>query len=554
MTSFCSRSKLKVAVPETTSYSIANELNCSPLVAALLDMQGRFSLHDIDKARAWLRPSLDFLTSSCFLGEAAKVVADKWRSLSSLGNVVVYGDYDVDGVSSTTLAMELCQRQATGVRYYIPHRHFEGYGLHQDVVQQLLGAGCDTLVIVDCGTKDKDILQAARKEGMNVFVFDHHLPDRDEIPDSFVVNPQIDGDNEARRLCATAVLWMWAYQFEIMPRRWLLDRLDLVALATVADCMPLEILNRALVKEGIQKIRFSSRIGLEQLIRKLGLSQRFINEEHLAMKVIPCLNAAGRLSYADLAVKVLIGEDNIDSRVEELISINRKRQNLSTRITKEAAKVVDEDSKHVLFEESWPVGVLSGVASRLCSEKNAPVVLAAPVRDWIRGTLRMPDGGNAVHVLDCLAGQLEAWGGHKQAAGFSVTKDNWEKLKVDLEQILSSVKYEEPEISALALHPSRITFEDWNAALPLGPFGMGNPCPLLFCERQGDEQVIPLGKTGIHAKIQCGSESLVAFNSVEMLQSIPSSKIEGWVYHPSINYWRGQAHLQFMLDYIVVDS
>lgn len=554
MTSFCLRSKLNVTTLEDSCHRIARELSCPPFVAAILEMQGRVSLHDIDKARAWLSPSLDFFAASCFLGEGARAVAERWQRLSSLGNVVVYGDYDVDGVSSTTLAMELCKERAAGVRYYIPHRHMEGYGLHRQVVQQLLVAGCDTLIIVDCGTKDGDILKEAQQTGMNVFVFDHHLPEKGELPASFIVNPQIDGDKEGKLLCATAVLWLWAYQFKIMPMEWLAEHLDLVALATIADCMTLGSLNRALVKEGLERIRYTARPGLELLIKRLGLFHRFVNEEQLAMKVIPCLNAAGRLAFADLAVKVLTGEEPVENHVEELISLNRKRQNLSTRITKEAVKVVEERSKHVLFEESWPVGVLSGVASRLCSEKNAPVVLAAPVQDWIRGTVRMPEGGNAVQVLDHLSDQLEAWGGHKQAAGFSVSKDNWEKLRGDLEHILASVEYEDPEISALALHPSQITLQDWKSALDLGPFGMGNPCPLLYCESYGNEQFLPLGKTGLHLKIQLGSEYLVAFNSVEILKTLSSSHITGWVYHPRVDFWRGQPRLQFMLDYIVLDS
>ena len=143
-----------------------------------------------------------------------------------------------------------------------------------------------------------------------------------------MVNPQIDCDMETRRLCATSVLWLWAFLFDIMPKKWLYERLDLVALATIADCVPLEMLNRSLVKEGLDVMRSTPRQGLRHLFSRLGLAPYYLNEEQLAMKVIPCLNAAGRLSFADLAVKVLVGEEPGVQNVEELVSLNRKRQNL----------------------------------------------------------------------------------------------------------------------------------------------------------------------------------------------------------------------------------
>ncbi|WP_024822600.1 single-stranded-DNA-specific exonuclease RecJ [Aminobacterium mobile] len=553
MTSFCLQSKLNIIVPSNSTRYIAEQLDCPPLVAAVLELQGRVSPHNIDKARAWLCPSLDFLLPQCYLGASAEEAARMWHRLPSLGNVVVYGDYDVDGVASTTLAMEICCSRAQGVRFYIPHRHLEGYGLHRQALLQLVEAGCNTLMVVDCGTKDTSLLAEARSLGLNVFVFDHHLPDREDISDPYVVNPQIDGDMETRRLCATSVLWLWAFLFDIMPKKWLYERLDLVALATIADCVPLEMLNRSLVKEGLDVMRSTPRQGLRHLFSRLGLAPYYLNEEQLAMKVIPCLNAAGRLSFADLAVKVLVGEEPGVQNVEELVSLNRKRQNLSSRITREASKVAEEKDRHVLFQESWPIGVLSGVASRLCSERNVPVVLAAPVRNWIRGTLRMPAGGNAVQVLDCISDRLEAWGGHKQAAGFSVSKENWQDIEIDLERMLSNVECEEPEISAINIHPSQINMKTWQSVADLGPFGIGNPYPLLFCEKSEDEKILPLGKTGTHLKIQCGEDSLVAFNGVHVLNSIASSNIAGWVYHPRFDYWRGQLRLQFMLDYVIIE-
>jgi single-stranded-DNA-specific exonuclease len=550
--STCSDSNLKLYEIGEPTKDLARRLSCSELTAIVLEMcQGR-RLADIDNAQAWLRPRFEDLMDNLNLGSAGPRAAEKWRSRSSFGNVVVYGDYDTDGIASTVLAMEIFRHRALGVRYFIPRRDMQGYGLHASVLDRLAESGCNTLVVVDCGTNDVEMLDALTRKGMDVFVFDHHSVGKDLVPFPLTVNPCIDGDEAAGKLCATAVLWSWAWKEEIVPRAWLKYALDLAALATISDCMPLDSLNRALVQKGMALMRSNPRRGLAALFEKLGVSGQALSEEQLSMRVIPCLNAPGRIGCADVSVRVLLGAGELYTSVSDLIKANKKRQMISERI---AVEICEPGGlrRHVMYDESWPVGVLSGVASRICSMRRSPVALAAPVGGKIRGTLRVPAGANAVHILSALSERLEAWGGHRHAAGFSVLSDRWAEVENSLEELLADVQVEEEVLKAIALSPARISLSDWKGVGELGPFGNDNPCPCFYRAREGGDKIVPLGRDGKHSAIVVDDVWLLAFNAASDLQNASlAESVTGWIYHPRIDHWRNEERVQFVLDYAVL--
>jgi single-stranded-DNA-specific exonuclease len=529
---------------------LAEKLSCSELIAAVFGMEHENLCYDAEYARAWLKPQLENPLNALNLGAAAATAAEKWRSKCSFGNVVVYGDYDTDGISATVLAMELFRRKALGVRYFIPRRDMQGYGLHASILDRLAESGCNTLVVVDCGANDAELLFELERRKIDVFVFDHHSVSVADHTFPFTVNPCIDGDDAAKKLCATAVLWSWAWKEEIAPRNWLQYALDLVALATVSDCMPLNVLNRAIVQKGLALMRENPRRGLSALFEKLGIVQRTLSEEQLSMRIIPCLNAPGRIGCADVSVKALLGIGDIYACVNDLIKANRKRQMISERIANEICEP-DGMNRHVMFDDAWPVGVLSGVASRICSLRRSPVALAAPVGGKIRGTLRVPAGANAVGILGSISECLEAWGGHRYAAGFSVLSDRWQEVETHLEELLSNVQIEDEVVKAIALSPVRIGLKDWRAVGELGPFGNDNPCPHFYKAKDDSDEVVPMGKDGKHCSVVVDRQRLLAFNAAADLRDI--SGIKGWVYHPRIDYWRNEERIQFVLDYAVME-
>lgn len=515
-------------------------------------MRGLSPDADSSEVSSWLSPDIDKLLEGLDLGETGTRASDLFRGLTSSSNVVVYGDYDVDGISATTLAMEIAMRKGAQVRYFIPHRFNQGYGVHAEVAASIAKRGCDLVIVVDCGSQDAESIGLIKNSGIPVIIFDHHLVEGGLAPCDSLINPQAGGDALSRKLCAAGVLWCWAWRNEILPREQLMHLLDLVALATVADCVSMASpLNRALVQEGLSLLRVSPRPGLSILMDKLGLSPQLLDAESLAMKIIPCLNAAGRLALADYAVKILFPGENLSRQVDNIIALNQKRRELSTKIFAAVEGRGDAEYQYVLTDDNWSVGVLSSVASRICAERGSPIALAASVGDIMRGTLRMPKGGDAVDTLKRLSPLLNTWGGHRLAAGFSVKTEKWTEFRKELEALLSRVNVETEKEDLLHWMPGELDIKTWSEAEALGPFGMENPAPLLYMPCSGPVRLSQLGtKSAKHVKIDIGGSTLLGFGAAEMVRNC--TDIAGWVYKPRLDTWRNVTSLQLVLEKMVV--
>ena len=555
----CLSSEIKIYHPSDYTKHLAHELSCSPLAAGVLEMlKGN---EDINSLREWIYPDFIKQMDSLNLGQASKDAKSLWESKSSFGNVLVYGDYDTDGISYTVLAMEIFRNKAAQVRYFIPRRDVHGYGLNAGVLDKIASMGCNTLIVVDCGTNDSEMLENLRRKGINIFVFDHHsLSAPITIPT--IVNPCINmeaGDHQ--KICATAVLWCWAWKENIVPRKFLQYEIDLAAIATIADCMPLHNLNRSLVRFGMKQMRTNPRRGLSALFNCLGINKSQLTEEHLSMRVIPCLNAPGRIATADAGVRALLGtgsNDYVYSCVNDLMRINRKRQSLTENIAHEIDDLFMSVpvKKNVLYQENWPIGVLSGVASRVCAQYNIPIVLAAPVgSEVVRGTLRVPEGGDAVGILREISHKLEAWGGHKYAAGFSVLTENWNEVCHDLERLLTDIKIiPEGPIPVINLSPAQIFINDWKSVSDLGPFGNNNPSPKFYTDALDNAEIHSMGKDEKHSYILIHNKKLLAFNTParDITELMMNGNVKGFMYHPRLDYWRNEEQLQFILDCAVI--
>lgn len=547
----CTKDSLNIYRRSETSAEIAAKFSCSPLQASLLEMRGVTADDMPAEVRDWLSPSLSGLLEKLDLGERGRRSAELINGVTPSSRVVVYGDYDVDGISATAIAMELVLARGAHVRYFIPHRFNQGYGLHKDVAETIAKHGCDLVIVVDCGSQDAEAVEALKSSGIPVVIFDHHLVENTPAACDAIINPQIAGDQAAKKLCAAGVIWCWIWQNELLPESSLMRVLDVVALATIADCVSLASpLNRVLVREGLKSIRTQTRPGLSILMEQLGITPSAVDTEDLAMKVIPCLNAAGRLYLADLAEDILFPGKNLALNVSRLIALNRRRRELSSKILDQIDTASEGDYKYVLTNSEWSVGVLSSVASRICGERNSPVALVASAGGVMRGTLRMPSDGDAVGVLKKIAPLLNTWGGHRLAAGFSVKTENWEKVRDLLEEMLSLVKPVPEKEDLLYWEPGNMDIDTWSEAAVLGPFGMDNPFPLLYSPCNGKINILPLGRTGKHVKVETGSASLLAFGAADMFGD--AADIEGWAYKPRIDTWRSVTSLQFVLEKMVM--
>lgn len=547
----CVMTDLNIREPGEYVRELAGELNCSEFLASLLWMKGIDAPDKIEEGRAWISPSLPLSVDSVDLGEGAALAADIFNGIKEGARIVVYGDYDVDGITAAATVLELALLRRARVRYYIPHRFDQGYGLHAEIVDKIAEAGCDLLIVVDCGTQDIEAVNRAKARGIPVLIFDHHMIQGHTAHCDALVNPQLDGNLLARRLCAAGVVWTWAWKHRLAPEEWLMQRLQLTALATVADCVSLSSpVNRAIVREGLAVLRESPRRGLFLLMQKLEISPASLDTEALSMKIIPCLNAAGRLEIADVAMKILFPIGDLDRQVDHLIALNLKRRTISSKIIQDVEHKNGGDFRFVLSGDDWPVGVLSSVASRISNERGTPIVLAASTANSVRGTLRMPDGGDAVALLREIADDLQTWGGHRLAAGFSVDAEKWPRVRDKIEALLEDVEVIPQRLELLSWAPERLNMEMWREAESIGPFGMGNPHPLLFHPQEGPFRSEPLGKNGKHVKIKINSASLLGFWGESLLQEHPFPT--GWVYRPKLETWKNITNLQFVLERVVL--
>jgi single-stranded-DNA-specific exonuclease len=461
----------------------------------------------------------------------------------------------VDGISATAFMLELAMLRRARVRYYIPHRYNQGYGFHPEVVKTIAESRCkcDLLVVVDCGTQNIEAAEMAKKYGIPLLIFDHHIARGSLAEGNALINPHVDGNDIARTLCAAGVVWNWAWKNELAPRKWLLDSLDLPALATVADCVPMSSpVNRAIVREGLEIMRTRPRPGLRALMRGVELENQSLDTDALSMRLIPCLNAAGRLEIADKSMRIFFPKSEIEKDVQHLISLNKHRRDLSAKIMSDVEKTFREsDYKHVMYGEDWPAGVLSSVASQVCCARDAPVVLAAPAHpSLIRGTLRVPPGVDAQAILSSISSDFSNWGGHRMAAGFSVASAKWGEVRDKLEDILSKAERINEKENILHWSPADLDLASWRDAERLGPFGVDNPYPKLYCAHSGNICAEPLGKNGKHVKILVDGRELLGFTGEHLLTEDCSPS--GWVYRPRVNFWRNLESLQLVLEKIVI--
>ena len=551
----CTEEKLRFWDACDSVHSVAREAGCSLFTASLLVMRGVKPGDGASREKRWMKPDLSYWMDRVDLGSASADAVRTWSSVSENSYVVVYGDYDVDGISATAFMLELAMLKKARARYFIPNRYNQGYGFHQGVVKTIAEGSrrCDLLVVVDCGTQNIEAVETARQFGIPVIIFDHHLVRGPHVTTEALLNPQIEGNDMARSLCAAGVVWSWAWKNELAPREWLIRNLDLPALATVADCVSMSSpVNRAIVREGLNVMRTRPRPGLQALMRRSEIDSQSLDTGLLSMKLIPCLNAAGRLDIADKAMKVFFPKREIESDVQYLIDLNRRRRDLSARIMADVEKYVRTTRfKHVIFGEDWPAGVLSSVASQVCCSRDAPIVLAAPAHPpLIRGTLRVPAGVDAEAILSSISEDLANWGGHRMAAGFSVYSDKWQSVRDKLESMLSAIQCTCEKEDILRWLPADLDLGSWREAETLGPFGVDNPHPRLYCPQTGNICAEPLGKKGNHVKIFVDGGELLGFTGDHLLKDYSSPA--GWVYRPRVNLWRNMESLQLVLEKVVV--
>ncbi|MBM7582300.1 single-stranded-DNA-specific exonuclease [Caldicoprobacter guelmensis] len=492
--------------------SISNGLGISNVMARLLVNRG---IRDLEQATSFIDPSLNKLHDPFLLPDMAKAVDRIQQAIDHRQRIAIYGDYDVDGITAASVLYLFLKNRGAEVEVYIPDRYSEGYGMNCQAVKQLCDGGVKLIITVDCGITAIKEVKLARELGVDVIVTDHHQCSG-ELPDACaVINPS-RGDH-SYPFCSLAGVGVAAKLIQAMGGIEAVEEyLDLIALGTVADVVPLVDENRILAAKGIERMNISPRLGVEKLIRVAGLAQGSIDAYKIAFMLAPRLNAAGRMATAYLGFSLLTthDEEKASSIARQLNEENSRRQRIENALVEECIDRVikngDLSTEWIIVlegeeGEGWHPGVIGIAASKISELFYRPCILISLQGDTGVGSARSIEGFDIYNALKHVDDLFLRFGGHEMAAGFSILREAIPELKRRL------LNYAHRTMDELLLiprdyHDGLLTPQDITLSLVqelkrLEPFGMGNPPPkFLFCNAQV-ESCWAVGDDGKHLKM-----------------------------------------------------
>jgi len=533
--------------PNADVERLKRELGVSGPIAQVLVRRG---LGEPERARVFLAGNEEH-PSGAFAG-MGDAVASILGHVRAGRQITIHGDYDVDGVCSTAVLLRALRRLGASVDSYLPDRASDGYGLNIRTVERLAARGTQLLVTVDCAITAVEEVAAARALGMEVVVTDHHTPRADgALPQAPIVHPAICG-YPCRDLCATAVAHKLAQAlWRAMGRdaSELDDDLDLVALATIADVVPLLGENRALVRRGLCALQSTTKPGLRALMAVAGVDSDKLNERSVGFALAPRINAAGRLYRADAGLELILTEDPVRGAqiAEELDRVNRERRKVELGIRFEAEAQIaalGERAAYVLAGEGWHPGVIGIVASRLAENQHRPVVLIALEGEVGKGSGRSIEGFDLLAGLTACGGHLLRYGGHRAAAGLEIERGRVEEFAAALcahaERVLGADAAPVERVDAV-VGCDELGMELAEELRMLAPYGNGNPGVSLLLADATFADARPMGE-GKHVRFTVKSHGAcargVAFgrgSQLPVAEGIPAEA----TFALEVNEWKG---------------
>lgn len=544
-------------MPIEEQIRLAAALDVGPLTARALLLRG---LGDEVAAKGFLDAGLAALPDPDLLPAMTTACDRLEQALRDGERIAVHGDYDVDGISGCTLLVEVLRDLGAEVEYHIPLRLKDGYGLSADAIRQAKAQGCSLLLSVDCGVSAHAEAALAAELGLDLIITDHHQPPDDLPPCLALVNPHLPGNHfpwpdlsgvgVAFFLLAGLRRWLRERDFFVhRPEPDLRCNLDLVALGTIADLVPLGGVNRILTRVGLQLLDQGRRPGIAELKKVAAIKQ--VTCGSVGFRLAPRLNAAGRLEDAALGVKLLLGDgsEDLSELAETLDQINSERQKIEQQTLEEAITLLEKTGSDdrftiVLADERWHSGVIGIVASRLVERYHRPTVMIALDEGIGKGSCRSIADFNLYQALHECAGSLSAYGGHAMAAGLSLAAENIPAFSTAFEQVARE-RLSAEELIPVLTHDgecrlSELSFAQIAELERLQPFGIGNPQPAFIARQCRVHDVRILGDRHLKFTAEqdgCRSDC-IAFGMAER-----SGEVCGQVdllFRPGINEWRGR--------------
>ena len=455
------------------------------------------------------------LSDPFLLTDMQKACERIWQAIDNGETIVVFGDYDVDGVTATALLYQHLKGMGATVKCMLPSREGDGYGLSRNAIQSIHDKGYQLIVTVDNGISAVEEAEFAAELGIDLIITDHHLPPETLPKAVAVVDPRrLDDTSPFKGLCGAGVAFKLCAALDGCPPEEMLDYCgDLAAVGTVADVMPLTGENRTLVKSGLRQLQNTDRPGLEALLEEVGLAGRPITAENISYAIAPRINAAGRMDSAVTALQLVLCED--PDRAEELAhklnEINVKRQETELEIFKAAQVLLEqqperlEDRVMLLWGRDWHPGVIGIVASRLVERTGRPViVVTVDEHGECKGSGRSVPGFNLHACIGSCADLLIRYGGHAMAAGLSVREENLPELRRRLNEWAARecpVLHTAPLECDLPIHLDRVTVDSVRRIDALAPFGAENPTPVFLLQSAVVDGVYPVSE-GRHSRLR----------------------------------------------------
>jgi single-stranded-DNA-specific exonuclease len=541
---------------------LQTQIGVSRNISIILTQRG---IDNYDRAKYFFRPELKHLHDP-FLMKDMKFATDRIiEAVKKKEKILIYGDYDVDGVASTALLTNFLRNKTTNIFPYIPDRATEGYGISINGINDAIKKGVTLIISIDCGIKAIDEVEYAKSNNIDFIICDHHLPES-EIPNAIaVLDPKReDCEYPFKELCGCgigfkliqALCLEWGIKIQKIT-----SYLDLVSLATAADQVPLKEENRAITYLGLKQINENPRPGIKALLSDFKGDE--VSTSTLVYKVSPKVNAAGRMKHANLALELLLCKklENTINLSEQIRSINAERQEEDKKTTEEAImqiKVKEEElfSSTLVHHENWHPGIIGIVASRLIEKYYRPTIVLTKRNEYYVGSARSIKGFDIYKALKKSSNLLEQYGGHKYAAGLKLHESKLELFRNEFEKFsnknISEKQKNKTHIYDLEISLTDLSLRFYKIIKQMEPFGPNNLKPI-FCSRDCicTSQTRAVGNENKHLQLFIKSKNKIykgiAFGKGDLANKIKESKGFDILYSIENNDWNGNDKLQLVI-------
>jgi single-stranded-DNA-specific exonuclease len=544
---------------------LAKELNIEPVLANLLVQRG---VKTFEQSKAFFRPSLDNLYDPFLMKDMDLAIGRIEKAIHNNENILIYGDYDVDGTTSVALVYTFLKEFYPNVGYYVPDRYSEGYGVSLRGIQNAQENNFSLIIALDCGIKANEKVDYAKKLGIDFIICDHHYPGK-ELPNAAAVldSKRSDCNYPFKELSGCGVGFKLIQAFartNNIPFEKIIPYLDLVVVSIASDIVPIVDENRILAYYGLIQLNKKPRQGLKSIISLAGLSDKTITIDDIVFKIGPRINAAGRMESAHKAVELLLSKNSAKAKTaaNSINFFNDARKNIDRHITQEALRILAKEQElgerktTVLYHSDWHKGVVGIVASRLIEIYYRPTVILTASNGLATGSARSVIGFDIYQAIEACSDLLENFGGHMYAAGLTLQIDKVEEFKKRFEKVVSdTIKDEQliPQVEIDAeLNLNQITPKFYRILKQFQPFGPENMAPV-FVTRDvadnGEGRIVGVSKE--HLKLSVIQEqnpfrnfAAIAFQQADLYEYIHSGDFFDICYSVDENCYRGMRNLQ----------